>query len=150
MESSGILSVDHTLVSNQSVYKAGNSCLPRKARSLTVTNDTLRDEISSDADDEQEPASDRETLTGGDENKSDEDDGQNLDKDDEGLHKDLKEHLKLGKRTRGTDGSSLEDEETGTKHYNTEEEQSPAEENGKKKRARRDITYKITRPDSVN
>ena len=135
-------------VNNHSVNESGTSFLPRKARSLTVTNDTLRNEISSDADDEQDPASDLETLDGGDDN---DDDGQNMDKDDEGLHKDMKEHLKLGKRARGSDGSSPEDEETATKHYNTEEEHSLAEDNGKKKRIRRDrdVTHKLTRPDSV-
>ena len=135
-------------VNNHSVNEPGTSFLPRNARSLTVTNNTLRNEISSDADDEHDPASDLETLAGGDD---DDDDGQNMDKDDEGLHKDMNEHLNLGKRTRGSDGSSPQDEETGTKHYNTEEEHSPAEDNGKKKRVKRDgdATYKLTGPDPV-
>lgn len=141
-------------VNNQSVFQAGNSLLPRTVQPLTVTNHTLRDDISSDADDEQDPASEFETLAGGDKNESDDDDdddGQNMDKDDEGLHQDLKEHLKLGKRTRGTTDGLLEDEEMVTKHYNTEEDQSLAEDNGKKKRARRhvDITYKMVRPESM-
>ena len=131
------------------INKSGNSFLLRKAQAVTVTNDTLRDEISSDADDEQDPASDTETLTGGD-IENDEDDGHNMDKDDEGLHQDLNAYLKLGKRTRGSDGS-LQDEGMGAKHYNTEQEQSPTEDKGNKKRVRRDadITYKLARPDSM-
>ena len=76
-----------------------------RARPLTVANRALRDDSSSDADDEQEAASDLESHGSGDDIGPEEYDAPSLDLDDKGLHEDLTLRLQL-KRTRDADGES--------------------------------------------
>lgn len=95
--------------------------------SFSAPKSRLREESSSDADDEQGLASDNEMCGSESDMEFDDDDGQAQDKDDQGLHTQIKLQLKLGKRQREVDEESDGGEVKETKKYNTEEEMSAAE-----------------------
>ena len=130
------LETNKTLSPDLDAYDKENKAFPsRNVRRLVVADNTLRDHMSSDADDEQEPASDLESHASVNDDGMDEEDGPSLNKDDKGLHKELKELLKLkkskGKRTRAAEGE-VEEGEDGGRHYNTEEDQALSDDAGQK------------------
>ena len=101
--------------------------------SFSAGKSTSRGDTSSDADDEQEPTSDLETSCASESDMEfDNDEGPSLNKDDGGLGEQLHETLKLsnpnGKRIRDADGELDEGDSMETRHYNTEEGQSQAED----------------------
>lgn len=108
--------------------KAGK---PLKSHTLSpfVSSQTVRHEASSsDADDEQEPTSDNESCASESDMEFDDDDGTNLDKDDGGLHEQVREQMKLGKRTRERDEESYEGEVEETIQYDIEKDQPRKED----------------------
>lgn len=107
---------------------ASTSTVPPVLSSFSAPKSRLREESSSDADDEQGLVSDNETCgSESDMEFDDDDDGLTQDKDDQGLHSQITLRMKLGKRQREVDEESDGGEVEETKKYNTEEDMSAAE-----------------------
>ena len=106
---------------------AYTSTVPPVLSSFSASKSRLREESSSDADDEQGLASDNETCGSESDMEFDDDDGLTQDKDDQGLHTQITMRMKLGKRQREVDEESEGGEVEETKKYNTEEEMSAAD-----------------------
>ena len=105
---------------------------PATLSSFSAAKSTSRDDNSSDADDEKEPASDLETCASESDMEFDDDEGPSQDKDDDGLGEQLHEALRLsntnGKRIRDADGELDEGESRELSRYSIKQGQSQPED----------------------